>query len=282
MRNEIFNHIKQNRNRYFSELKKNYNKISSEEKNTDIKSSQKDFQPLEKNQTKTIKIRIPKIKSKIKPVHRSLNRLSNHSGNFMRKGINVFENLNNRLIAQTDKITQRFYEVSSKFFEDSSDLSQEPEKYNFTDTNIKYERTTGSLNLAGFGGSALLTLDESYLTSQDKIILWMNKLYNKFILFLESDDWTVKDRKLITPKEVKEIRLDQNESIHMKILPRLFDHLKDPQKRKEGFASINKIVQIFLKNPIVSSVSIIGNAELVLHFGKKIPSTLFPIINRFI
>ncbi|MCD4684276.1 MAG: hypothetical protein K8R86_13410 [Bacteroidales bacterium] len=284
MRNEIFNHIKQNRSRYYSELKKTDEKTSSKE--IIIKDQLMEEDPAAHNK-KQINPNKPLLnRTEFHFITNSLNKsfgfVSSHSVSLFRRGIAEFNKLNFMLIERTDRITQRFYDVSSRFFEDSSEYSHDREEFNFTSTTRNFQKKSGTLNIAGLNNSALLTLDESYLTSQDRFILWMNKIYYKFILFLESDDWVVENDKRTITNEIKEIKLDQNESNRKTSISGIFDLFKNTNVRKDVLKTIKAGVPFILKNPFVASFNLMCNIELLLLVCKKSLTALFPIINRFI
>ncbi len=285
MRNEIFNHIKQNRTRYYSELKKTDEKTSSHDVFPEVQSTKKN---LSVNESEQICLRNAILNKRLKfqantySLNKSFGFVSSHSVSLFRRSIAVFDKLNFKLIERTDRITQRFYDVSSKFFEDPNEYSGDTEKLNFLDTSKSYQERSAKLNIAGLNNSALLTLDESYLTSQDRFILWMNKIYYKLILFLDSDDWVVENDKRTITNEIKEIKLDQSESIRKTSISGIFDLLKNTNLRKDVLKTIKVGVPFILKNPFVASFNLMCNVELALVIGKKAFFTLFPIINRFI
>jgi len=143
MRNEIFNHIKQNRNRYYSELKKTDEKTSSKE--LIIKDQLMEEDPAAHNK-KQINPNKPLLnRTEFHFITNSLNKsfgfVSSHSVSLFRRGIAEFNKLNFMLIERTDRITQRFYDVSSRFFEDSSEYSHDREEFNFTSTTRNFQNS---------------------------------------------------------------------------------------------------------------------------------------------
>ncbi len=292
MRNEIFSQIKQNRKRFYSELK-----------TTEVKTSAKGI-PSGKPETE-VKEHSDKIREKInnieadkfninpkmstqrfhfnfKPILQFGNSFSDNTLKILKKGNARFDKLNQSLIEFTDKITQWFYEVSSGFFEDPNDFEEFSDEMNFRSSQNSLHERSGTLNFVGINQTGPMALNASYLTSQERFLLWLNKQYQRIVLFFESDELT-EIKKVKSPKlEPKEINLNEQITDRKASSTEMRDDSEDTVKRKEENTIFERLSSLIFKNPIIASVNIMCTVEMIMIIGKKALLTIFPIINRFI
>lgn len=285
MRNEIFSQIKQNRKRFYSELKttevktskpetevkEHSNKIS--EKNNNIEADKFNINP---------KISTQKFHFNFKPILQFGNSFSDHTLKILKKGNAGFDKLNQSLIESTGKITQWFYEVSSGFFEDPNDFEEFSDEMNFRSSQNSFNERSGTLNFIGINQTGTMALDASYLTSQERFLLWLNKQYQKIVLFFESDELAeikiVKSPKIV-PKEIYFTKKKSNINTSFTEMSTI---IKSNESRRKKTISFYKLITFILKHPVFISMNILSTVEIIMIIGKKALLTIFPIINRFI
>lgn len=285
MRNEIFNQIKQNRKRYYSELKTIEDEISKPEievvKHSDNSGDKINHVESDKSE-RNPNIYIPKFHFNIMPVVKLGKSATGFTVKTLKEGNTQFDKFNQSLIEHTGRMTQRFYEITSGFFEDPNDTEDYSEELNFRNSQSDLQERSGTLNFIGINQSGTMALDATYLTSLERFLLWINKQYQKIVLFLESDELT-ETKEVKSPKlEPKEINLDEEKSNINTSIEEIINYSENTEKRKETNTSISRLFALIFNNPLMTSVNIISTIEMVMIFGKKALIMIFPIINRFI
>lgn len=295
MRNEIFSQIRKNRIQYYAELKnsdrkkfnseKVLNGINEQLKTESIMSVNLLIRALELKWLGKISLsKYNFIRAKIAQSNILKTFKTNIKDGF-RSLLSVGNRVNHRINLQSEKAAQGFYNVSSKFFED---------KYEFSDTsgfkpNSLVLKTaqgrTIEWNLNNYPNVKYLTGDVRFFKQFDNLSAWYKKICMNIMIWLESD-------RFFEPDEEPELQPQKPKTESSKTIgivttvkqtaKNVFDIIKSPERLRTGFRNTKKIFRPLFKSPLIQSVSLIYNADFILHFGNKAFTYLYPVINKFI
>jgi len=293
MRNEIFNQIRQNKIQYYSKLKNSKNeKPKPEIEINEKKDKQNTTVALFLNSVPNVLEQKLSGKSVLYGLNNVYNKMT--KSNLM-KGlkahikkdwqglIKLRSNVNHKVNQQSERVTQGFYNVSSKFFED---------KYEFEDTagfkpnNLAVKTVYGGTiewNINNSFNDVVIPVEDRLLKQIENLSAWYKKVCRNTIIWLESDNFFDSGEKIQNQKP----ETDSSKIIEVKIsikqtAKNVFEIITCPAKFETGFNNIRKAFIPVLRNPIIQSVSLIYNIDFNLNLGTKSYAYLYPVINKFI
>lgn len=272
MRNEIFRQINQNKVQYYSELK------SQIEEEIISRESLHNKMVNEASGKKNFRFSVLKMfrTTSNKHLARVILIIHNQISDLLGRTRLYLSNINNKLSKEakirSNRLTEGLTQISSQLFEDRYEYQQQNknsiEKYQISYDTVQTLEVCHRLN------------DDSV---QAQFVYWLNKLYIRIILFLESDEWFEKiDRS-------QKVSSQQNQRQQLK--DRMLNscqRITKPLNRSMIFKYI-KIAGFKVKEK--SSSAAINEPDLVkerINFVffrsqfKNLSKILFPTVNRFI
>lgn len=272
MRNEIFRQINQNKIQYYSELK-NYKRkkiinpeISGQNEIKNEDTEQKDF-----HSSVLKKFSISRSKQLAGITLNARNQITDISERTKLWISNINHKLSNEADIQSNKLTDGLSRISSQLFEDKYEYQQH------------ISMSSDKVELSNDPVQTLVVphhLFDNNLTAQ--FLYWLNKLYCKIILFLESDDWFEKiERSQQTSQENKH---------HNQLKDRIVISYQKINKSLNSSGIFQYYTSIFKvkENSSITDKKGLGkedgkfNSGFIKNHFKSLSNTIFPVINRFI